>query len=67
MAGHERDQLGTRMSTGLDWCLGRMPLPSSTSGERHVLQEVSNVVSELVVSGYCYLFLVLNYIGNLAL
>ena len=28
---------------------------------------VSNVVSELVVSGYCYLLLVLNYIGIVVL
>ena len=38
VAGYERDQLGTRMSAGLDWSLGRMPLPVSTSGERHALQ-----------------------------
>ena len=68
VAGRERDQLGTRMSAGLDWSLGRMPLPVSTSGERHAIQQKSgNVVSELVVSGYCYLFLVLNNIGFVVL
>ena len=44
-AGRERDQFGTRMSAGLDWSLGRMPLPFS-------MAEVSNAVPELVVSGY---------------
>ena len=34
-AGRERDQFGTRMSAGLDWSLGRMPLPFSICGERH--------------------------------
>ena len=37
VAGRERDQLGTKISAGLDWYLGRMPLPSSTE-ERHALQ-----------------------------
>ena len=36
-AGRERDQFGTRMSAGLDWSLGRMPLPFSICGERHAL------------------------------
>ena len=44
-AGHERDQLGTRMSAGLDWSLGRMPLPFSTCGERHALWQKSALQS----------------------
>ena len=41
------------MSAGLDWPIGRMPLPFSTCGEKACLMaEVSNAVSELVVSGY---------------
>ena len=68
VAGRGRDQLGTKISAGLDWYLGRMPLLFSTRGERHAIQQKSgNVVSELVVSGYCYLFLVLNYIGFVVL
>ena len=39
VAGCERDQLGTRMSAGLYWSLGRMPLPFSMRGERHALQQ----------------------------
>ena len=41
MAGRERDQLGTKVSAGLDWSLGRMPLPFSTSEEGHALQQKS--------------------------
>ena len=52
-AGRERNQLGTRMSADLDWSLGRMPLLFPTCGEKACLMaEVSNAVSELVVSGY---------------
>ena len=52
-AGRERDQFGTRMSAGLDWSLGRMPLPFSICGERHALWQKSAMQSpELVVSGY---------------
>ena len=40
-AGHERDQFGTRMSAGLDWSLGRMPLPFSIFAERHALWQKS--------------------------
>ena len=36
-AGREKDQFGTRMSAGLNWSLGRMPLPFSIYGERHAL------------------------------
>ena len=41
VAGHERDQLGSRRSAGLDWSLRRMQYPFSTSGERHALQQKS--------------------------
>ena len=49
-AGWERDQFGTRMSAGLDWSLGTMPLPFSICGGKECLvAEVSNAVSELAV------------------
>ena len=44
-AGRERDQFGTRMSAGLDWSLGRMPLPFSICGERHALWQKSAMQS----------------------
>ena len=44
-AGRERDQFGTRMSAGLDWSLGKMPLPFSICGERHVLWQKSAMQS----------------------
>ena len=44
-AGRERDQFGTRMSAGLDWSLGRMPLPFLICGERHALWQKSAMQS----------------------
>ena len=44
-AGRERDQFGNRMSAGLDWSLGRMPLPFSICGERHALWQKSAMQS----------------------
>ena len=52
----ERDQLGTRMSAGLDRSLGTIPLPFSTCRERHALRQKwamhAQSRSELVVSDY---------------